>query len=143
MIIWHLVLVMVIVLVASITWRKTSPHRKLSWNKSIGPSPLHGEKQIQYVLRRILFTFACALVLSVPLFFANSPPDEGTSFNGNESVVDLILWVFFSPLFLMAVFLLAGYMLKAALLLVFEVFGRRCSFDKVADKFIPHRNLNN
>ena len=141
MIIWHFILAMLIVLVASVTWRKTSLHRKLSWNKSIGPSPVHGEKQIQYVLKRILFAVACALVLAVPLFFANFPPDEGTHFNGDESVVDLILWIFFSPLFAMAIVLFAGSMLKAAFLLIFEIFGRRRYFDDVTGEFVPPQNL--
>ena len=104
-----------------------------SWNVWFGPKPREGESPALYSLRRALAASIAAAVLAIPMFFVSGPPDEGTSFSGDESVVDLVVFIICMPLTAMAVVTLLMALLRAA---VSAVFQRRHVFDISAGQFL-------
>ena len=104
-----------------------------SWNIWFGPKPRDGESRARYTLRRALATSVALVVVVIPLMFASAPPDEGTSFSGDESVVGMAVFMVFGPLAAMAFFTLAALLFSA---LVSAVFRRRHVFDSAAGEFL-------
>ena len=104
-----------------------------SWNIWFGPKPREGESRARYSLRRALAATIAAIVLALPLFIVSPPPDEGTSFSGNESIVDLLVFMICMPLSAMAVVTLLMALLNA---LVSVVFQRRHAFDGATGEFL-------
>ena len=111
--------------------RTNLPTRR--WNIWFGPRPQDGESRVRYTLRRALAALVALVVVVVPLLFASAPPDEGTSFSGDESVVGMAVFMVFAPLTAMAFITLAALLFSA---LVSVVFRRRHRFDSAAGEFL-------
>ncbi len=65
----------------------------------------------------------------------SAPPDEGTSFRGDESTVEFAVLIAFLPLSAMAFVAVAGCFLK---MIYLSLFGRQRVFDKTVGKFVRH-----
>ena len=130
------VLIGLVVLLAVVSWadaRNRASLPKRSWNLWIGPKPKEGEAQARYTLRRALTALVTLVVLIIPLFFASPPPDEGTSFSGNESMLGMTIFMVFAPLVAMTIIALVATLFSS---LVSAVFRRNHVFDSAAGEFV-------
>ena len=82
--------------------RDRSNRPKRAWNIWFGPTPREGESRARYTVRRALAALSALVLVAIPLAFVSPPPDEGTSFSGNESVVELAVFMICMPLTAMA-----------------------------------------
>lgn len=103
------------------------------WNIFIGPKPRDGETQALYTLRKALAALMTTAIVALPLFFVSAPPDEGTSFSGNESPIDLVVFITCAPLAAMASLTVVASVFNA---MVYAVFRRGHIFDSQSDAFI-------
>ena len=131
--------VLMIVTVLFAARRRPDPCAPRALNIWLGPRPSHGENKIRYLLRNALFSMACFAVAVLPLFFLTAPPDEGTSFTGDESMLDLAAWMICFPLSAMAFVALAACSLRA---LALSIFRRRQVFDQSLGKFVNQSILS-
>jgi len=137
--IWPLsVLLIFIVLIVISNRHKGYPRASRSRNIWFGPKPAHGENQIQHYLKGALYALACFVALALPMFFLSAPPDEGTSFRGNESVAEFAAWIIHFPLLAMAFVALATYLIK---ILFLSLFRPRHLFHQDLGQFIDQSKL--
>lgn len=115
------------------------PTKTKSWNIRFGQLPKHGENQIRYMLKCGIFASVWLIALVTPLLFVSLPPDEGTRFTGDESIVDFAVLIIFFPLSAMAFVAVVGCLLKTILL---SLFWRHRVFDKAAGKFVRRQHLS-
>ena len=130
------VIIGLILLLAVVSWadaRNRSSLPKRSWNVWIGPKPQEGEGYARFTLRRALATLMTLAVLVIPMFFASPPPDEGTSFSGNESMLGMAIFIIFGPLAVMTFLSLMAMLFSA---LVYALFRRRQVFDSDTGEFV-------
>jgi len=113
-------------------WKRWEPETR-SWNIRIGVSPKNGESQVRFMIRETLFALLGLTVFAIPLFLVSAPPDEGTSFRGDESILQMTVWVVFLPLAAMALVVTTGRVLK---MLVMAPFVYRRSFDQLTESFV-------
>ena len=111
--------------------RSNMPTR--SWNLWIGPKPREGEGRARYTLRRALAAGITLVVVSIPLYFVAAPPDEGTSFSGQESTVEFAVFLICVPLAAMAFFTLFALLFSA---LVSAIFREDHVFDIETGEFL-------
>ena len=111
--------------------RSARPTR--SWNIWFGPKPREGEQRFRYTLRRALAALAVLVVVAIPLLFASPPPDEGTSFSGDESIMEMAVFMVFAPLTAMALVTLFALLFSS---LVSVVFRRSHVFRNAAGEFV-------
>lgn len=131
---WILIVVlMLFALLARADSRDTTNLPTRRWNIWFGLKPREEETRVRYTLRRALAALVTLVAVVIPLLFAPEPPDEGTSFSGDESVVGMALYMLFAPLTAMAVVTLIVLLFSA---LVSAVFRRRYRFDSAAGEFI-------
>lgn len=134
MVLW--VLIGLILLLAVVSWadaRNRASLPKRSWNIWFGPKPQNGEGYARYTLRRAFAAMVTLVAVSIPLFFASAPPDEGSSFSGNESIVGMSMFMVFGPLAAMAFITLVATLFSA---LVSALFRRNHVFDSAAGQFV-------
>lgn len=134
MIAW--VVVGLVLLLALVSWadaRNRANLPKRSWNLWIGPKPQEGEGQARYTLRRALAAAITLVALVIPLFFASPPPDEGTSFSGNESMLGMAMFMVFGPLAAMSFIAVFATLFSA---LMSALFRRHHVFDSAAGRFV-------
>lgn len=125
-----------ILLLAVVSWadaRNKSSLPKRSWNLWIGPKPQDGEGYARFTLRRALASLLTLAFLVLPLFFASAPPDEGTNFSGNESMLGMAILIIFGPLAAMTFLTLMATLFSA---LVYGLFRRRHVFDGDSGEFV-------
>ena len=125
--------VLLLVFLARADSRDRSIRPTRSWNIWIGPKPREGESRARYTVRRALAATVALVFLAVPLLFVSPPPDEGTSFSGDESVVEMAVFMIFAPLTAMAFVALVVLLFSS---LVSAVFRRRQVFHGAAGEFV-------
>ena len=113
-------------------WKRWEPKTR-SWNIRIGVSPKPGENQVRFMVREILFALLGFAIFVVPPLLVSAPPDEGTSFRGDESILDMTVWIVFMPLAAMALVLATARVLKTIAVAPF-VYHR--SFDQLSGSFV-------
>ncbi len=124
--------VLLLVFLARADSRDRSNRPTRSWNIWIGPKPREGESRARYTVRRALAATVALVCLAAPLLFVSPPPDEGTSFSGDESVVEMAVFMIFAPLTAMAFVTLVVLLFSS---LVSVVFRRRHVFHGAAGEF--------
>lgn len=90
-------------------------------------------------MRRALASLITLAGLAVPLFFVSAPPDEGTSFSGDESVVDMAVFMIFAPLVAMTFIALCTLLFSA---LVSAIFRRDQVFDTGTGEFARRKSTD-
>lgn len=128
-----IVVVLLLVVVARADSRDRSNRPTRSWNIWFGPKPREGETRSRFALRRALAAMAALVIVAIPLLFASPPPDEGTSFSGDESVVGMAVFMIFAPLTVMASVSLLALLCSS---LVSAIFRRRHVFHGAAGEFV-------
>jgi hypothetical protein len=131
---WILLAVMLLLVVmARVDSRDRSNRPTRSWNIWFGPKPREGETRSRYTLRRALAALTVLVILAIPLLFVSPPPDEGTSFSGDESIAGMAVFMIFAPLTVMAFVSLLALLCSA---LVSAIFRRRHVFHGAAGEFV-------
>lgn len=128
-----IVVLLVLLLLACFDTRGPSNLPVRSWNIFIGPKPRHGETQALYTLRKALAVLVMMAVVALPLFFVSTPPDEGTGFSGNESIIDLAVFMICAPLSAMAFLTVVASLFSA---MIYAIFRRRHIFDSETGAFV-------
>lgn len=128
-----IVVLLVLLLLACLDARGPSNLPVRSWNVFIGPKPRDGEAQALYTLRKALAALVMAAVVVLPLFFVSAPPDEGARFSGNESTIDLAVFIICAPLAAMAFLTVFASLFSA---MIYAIFRRRHVFDSERGAFI-------
>lgn len=103
-----------------------------SWNVWIGPKPQAGESRARFTLRRAFAALLTLAVVAAPLFFVSAPPDEGTSFIGDESTRNFVVFLICAPLAAMAFISLCALLFSA---LVSAILRSDETFDEVTGEF--------
>lgn len=130
------VLIGLVLLLAVVGWadaRNRASLPKRSWNIWFGPKPQEGESRARFTLRRALTVAITLAVLVIPLMFASPPPDEGTSFSGNESMLGMAIFMVFAPLAAMTILALIATLFSA---LISGLFRRNHVFDSDTGEFV-------
>lgn len=127
------VVVLLLVVMARADSRDRSNRPMRSWNIWFGLNPKEGESRARYTLRRALAALVTVVVLSIPLLFVSAAPDEGARFSGNESVVEMAVFMIFAPLTAMAFGTLVALLFSSV---ASAVFRRRHVFNGAAGEFV-------
>lgn len=125
--------VLLLVVLARADSRDRLNRPKRSWNIWFGPTPREGESCARYALRRALAALAVLVFLAVPLVFVSAPPDEGAGFSGDESIVELAVFIVFMPLTAMAFVSFVALIFSS---MVSVVFRRGQVFDAASGNFV-------
>lgn len=134
MTLWIVIAVtLLLVVLARADSRDRYSRPKRSWNIWFGPTPGEGESRARYTVRRALAALAALVVLAVPLMFVSPPSDEGARFSGDESIVDLVVFMIFMPLTAMA---LVSFVALICSSMVSAIFRRGHVFDVAAGEFV-------
>lgn len=104
-----------------------------SWNIFIGPKPRDGETRARYALRKAIAALVAAVIAALPLFFISALPDEGSSFSGNESIIDLVVFIICAPLAAMSILTVLASLFHA---MICAIFRRRHIFDPEINAFV-------
>ena len=104
-----------------------------SWNIWFGPKPREGESRARYTLGRAIVALATLVILAVPLVLVSAPPDEGTSFSGEESIFGMAVFMIFAPLAAMTVVAFVALLSSA---LLSAIFRSDHFFDGAAGEFV-------
>ena len=112
--------VLLLVILARADKRNRSQLPTRSWNVWFGPKPRDGERRARYTMRRAGAAMVALLVLAVPLFLIAAPPDEGTSFVGDESTVGFAVFLIFGPLAAMAFISMFALLFSALMSAIFR-----------------------
>jgi len=84
-----------------------------SWNIRIEVKPRPGECQLRFLWRDALVTMVCLGVPMLPFVLVSAPPDQGTSFRGDESLIEVAVWLLLFPFAAAAMILTVIKTLKA------------------------------
>ncbi|MGI9205295.1 MAG: hypothetical protein ACR2Q3_14865 [Woeseiaceae bacterium] len=135
MTVWISIIVVLLVLwlLARLDVRGSSNLPVRSWNIFIGPKPRDGESQVQFSLRKALVALVTTAVVTLPLLFVSAVPDEGADFSGNESIIDLAVFIICGPLAAMAFLTVVASLFST---MVSAIFRRRKIFDSETGAFI-------
>ncbi len=131
--------VLLLVVLARADSRDRSNRPKRSWNIWFGPTPREGESRARYTGRRALAALAALVFLGLPLAFVSPPLDEGTRLSGDESIVDLAVFMIFMPLTAMAFVSFVALIFSS---MVSAVFRRGQLFDSAAGDFVGRSPRN-
>ncbi len=113
--------------------RDRSNRPKRAWNIWFGPTPREGESRARYTVRRALAALAALVFLAIPLVLVSPPPNERTGFSGDESLLDLAVFVIFMPLTAMA---FVSFVALTCSSVVSAVFRREHVFDVASGDFV-------
>jgi hypothetical protein len=131
--IWVLITVLALISLYYADARDASNRPTRSWNIWFGPKPREGESRARYTLRRALATLVAFITVVIPLMFVSAPPDEGTSFSGNESIIGMAVFMIFAPLTVMAFVSFVGLLFSS---LVSVIFRRHQVFHVESGEFL-------
>jgi hypothetical protein len=135
--IWTFSVLVVLVALLFVDWRRRYPRSSKSLNVWFGPLPAHGQNQIVYLFKDGLYALAWFIVLVLPLTFL-SPSDGRGGFGSDQSATSLVVWALLLGLSAMAFVALAACLAKAFLLMLF---ARSQVFDQSLGRFVRRAEL--
>ena len=73
-----------------------------------------------WIVLAIVAVLVALAILAIPLYFASAPPDEGTSFQGDESTFGMALFMICAPLAAMAFISMRALLFSALVSAIFR-----------------------